>query len=271
MELWLLLLLVGVAGGTIGSVVGLGGGIIIVPSLILIGTYTSLLPNLTPQLVVGTSMLILIVVGLSSTLAYIKQKKVDYRAGLIFFIGSGPGAYVGAIVNNYIESDLFYIFFGVFMILISIILSVRKYMKPSKKEYGMSNVYVSETGEKFRYSYHPIMGIAIAFVVGIFSGLFGIGGGSLLVPMMLLLFRFPTPVAVATSMFLVFISSTIGSIAHIRLGNVEWLWALWLVPGAWIGGKIGAFLNKRLADSTVIIILRLLLVVVGVRVIFQGL
>lgn len=271
MLLWIILFLIGVAGGTIGSVVGLGGGIIIVPSLLFIGSYTDLLPSITPQLVVGTSMLILIVVGLSSTLAYIKQKKVDYRAGLLFFIGSGPGAYLGAIINNYIQSDLFYIYFGIFMIIISIILSVRKYIKPIQKEYGIVRIYESETGEEFRYSYQPVIGILIAFVVGIFSGLFGIGGGSLLVPMMLLLFRFPAPVAVATSMFLVFISSIIGSVAHIKLGNIEWLWALWLVPGAWFGGKIGAFLNKRLADQTIIIILRVLLVIVGIRLIFQGL
>lgn len=270
MLLWIILFLIGIAGGTIGSVVGLGGGIIIVPSLLFVGSYTDLLPSITPQVVVGTSMLILIVVGLSSTLSYVKQKKVDYRAGLIFFIGSGPGAYLGAIINNYMQSDLFYVFFGIFIIIISIILSVKKYIKPSQKEYGIVRTYESGTGEKFRYSYQPVIGIAIAFFVGIFSGLFGIGGGSLLVPMMLILFRFPAPVAVATSMFLVFISSIIGSIAHIRLGNVEWLWALWLVPGAWFGGKLGAYLNKHLPDQTVIIILRVLLVVVGLRLISQG-
>lgn len=271
MLLGILLFLIGIAGGAIGSVVGLGGGIIIVPSLLFVGTYTDLLPSVTPQTVVGTSMLILIVIGLSSTLAYMKQKKVDYQAGLIFFIGSGPGAYLGAVINDYLESDLFYIFFGIFIIFVSIILSIRKYLKPSSREYRNLRSYKTETGEKLSYSYHPIFGIVLAFIVGIFSGLFGIGGGSLLVPMMLILFRFPTPVAVATSMFLVFLSSMVGSIAHIRLGNVEWLWALWLVPGAWCGGKIGAFLNKRLADQTVINILRLLLVVVGIRLIFQGL
>lgn len=268
--LWGLLFFIGLAGGAIGSIVGLGGGIIIVPSLLFLGSYTNLLPGSTPQLVVGTSMLILIVIGLSSTMAYVKQKKVDYRAGLIFFTGSGPGAYMGALINNHIQSNLFFIFFGMFMIFISILLSVKKYIKPSEKDYGIVRAYVDEHGEKHTYSYHPVIGILIAVVVGMFSGLFGIGGGSLLVPMMLLLFRFPTSVAIATSMFLVFLSSIIGSVAHIKLGNVEWLWAAWLVPGAWIGGKIGAYLNKRLKDQTVIILLRLLLVVVGVRLIFQG-
>lgn len=268
--LWILLVLIGLLGGIIGSLVGLGGGIIVVPALLMIATYTNFMPLLTPQIAVGTSIIILIVTGLSSTLAYIKQKKVDYRAGVIFFIGSGPGAYVGALLNKNIHSNLFYIFFGIFIILISILLSIKKYFKPNKKELGITRFYTDENGEDYVYYIQPIIAVVIAFTVGILSGLFGIGGGSLMVPAMLILFRFPSPVAIATSMFMVFLSSIVGSFAHIKLGNVEWLWALALTPGAWFGGQIGAYLNKRLKDSTVILILRILLVVVGLKLIFQG-
>jgi uncharacterized protein len=269
--LWSLLLIIGLLGGMIGSIVGLGGGIIVVPALLFLGTYTSLLPSLTPQLAVGTSILILIVTGLSSTTAYIKQKKMDYKAGFIFFIGSGPGAYVGALINKSIQLDVFYICFGIFIILISLILSVKKYLKPSKKPIGTLRTYIDQNGEEHTYYFQPVIAVMISFGVGILSGLFGIGGGSLMVPTMLILFRFPASVAVATSMFIVFLSAIVGSFAHIRLGNVEWLWALALAPGAWIGGKLGAYLNQRLGDGTVILMLRLLLVVIGVRLIFQGL
>ena len=268
--IWGLLFVIGLAGATIGSLVGLGGGIIIVPSLLFLGSYTNLLPSLTPQLAVGTSIVILIVTGLSSTLAYIKQKKVDYRAGIIFFIGSGPGAYVGALINKYVELDVFYVCFGVFIILISVLLSVTKYLKPSQREFGRVHIYEDENGEKHTYQFQGVMAVIIAFVVGIFSGLFGIGGGSLMVPTMLVLFRFPPSVAVATSMFMVFLSSIVGSVAHIQLGNVEWLWVLALIPGAWIGGKLGAYLNRQLKDQIVIWIFRMLLIVVGIRLILQG-
>lgn len=268
--LWWLLVTIGLVGGMVGSLVGLGGGIIVVPSLLFIGSYTSLLPSLTPQIAVGTSIIILSVTGLSSTLAYVKQKKVDYRAGLIFFIGSGPGAFIGALVNKHIALDLFYICFGFFIIMISMLLSVTKYLKPNQKQLGNVRIYESEDGVKHTYQFHPILAIFISFGVGILSGLFGIGGGSLMVPTMLILFRFPIAVAVATSMFLVFLSSIIGSVAHIQLGNVEWLWALALTPGAWFGGKLGAYLNQRLKDQIVIIIFRMLQIVVGVKLIFQG-
>jgi len=268
--LWLLLFIIGLLGGMLGSLVGLGGGIIIVPALLFIGNYTSLLPSITPQFAVGTSIIILIVTGLSSTIAYMRQKTVYFKAGLIFFIGSGPGAYVGALVNKAIELNLFYICFGVFIILISILLSVQKYLEPKTKQLGSIHIFEDENGVNHTIHFHPILAVVIAFFVGILSGLFGIGGGSLMVPAMLLLFRFPASVAVATSMFMVFLSSIIGSIAHIQLGNVEWLWVLGLAPGAWIGAKLGAYVNRRLKDGTIIMILRLILVVVGIRLILQG-
>lgn len=78
-----MLLFIGLIAGTVGSLVGLGGGIIIVP--LLIGLH-----SLSPQLAVGTSMVTVVFTGLSSTLTYMKHKRVDYKSGLILFIGSGP-------------------------------------------------------------------------------------------------------------------------------------------------------------------------------------
>ena len=76
-----MLLFIGLIAGTVGDLVGLGGGIIIVP--LLIGLH-----SLSPQLAVGTSMVTVVFTGLSSTLTYMKHKRVDYKSGLILFIGS---------------------------------------------------------------------------------------------------------------------------------------------------------------------------------------
>ena len=78
---YIMLLFIGLIAGTVGSLVGLGGGIIIVP--LLIGLH-----SLSPQLAVGTSMVTVVFTGLSSTLTYMKHKRVDYKSGLILFIGS---------------------------------------------------------------------------------------------------------------------------------------------------------------------------------------
>ncbi|MBU8906587.1 sulfite exporter TauE/SafE family protein [Desertibacillus haloalkaliphilus] len=268
---WVLLVIIGLAAGTLGSLMGLGGGIIIVPALMVLSGYTAILSGMTPQVAVGTSLLIMIFTGLSSTLAYIKQKKVDYRSGLLFFIGSGPGAIFGVWLNKDINVDTFLVYFGIFIVFVSFVLMVRKHLKPLKiRQKGIKRTYINESGEEIEYGYQPVLAIAISFVVGMFSGLFGIGGGSLMVPAMILLFGFPAHTAVATSMFMIFLSSIVSSISHISLGNVDWLYALALVPGAWFGGKLGAYINQRLANDTVVHLLRLMLIIIGVRLIWQG-
>jgi len=269
---WFILLLIGLTAGTVGSLMGLGGGIIVVPSLMLLSGYLSILNGITPQVVVGTSLLIMIFTGLSATLAYIKQKKVDYTSGLIFLIGSIPGALFGVFLNKHIDAGKFLIFFGIFVLFVSVILMVRKYLKPLKvSRKGMRRTVINEVGQEVEYGLIPYIAIPISFIIGMFSGLFGIGGGTLMVPAMILIFGFPPHIAVATSMFILFFASIASSISHIALGNVNWLYAIALVPGAWFGGKLGAYINSKMKGDSLVNLLRIFLIIVGIRLIWQGL
>jgi uncharacterized protein len=269
---WFILTILGLIAGALGSLMGLGGGIIVVPALMILSGYLAILSGVTPQIAVGTSLLIMIFTGLSSTLTYLKQKTVDLRSGLLFFSGSGPGALVGVYFNNGINAKLFLILFGAFIIFISFVLIIRKHLKPLKlTKKGIKREYLNDSGDTIEYGYHPILAISIAFIVGLCSGLFGIGGGSIMVPAMILLFGFPPHRAVATSMFMIFLSAILSSATHIALGNINWLYALALVPGAWFGGVLGATINQRLKSDTVVNILRIFLVIIGLRLIYQGL
>jgi uncharacterized protein len=270
---WILLVLIGLFAGALGSLVGLGGGVIIVPALVFFGGYTSLLEDLGPQVAVGTSLVIMIFTGLSSTLSYIKHKTVDYKSGLLFFAGAGPGSIIGALVNKSFDMDSFNMYFGVFMILVSVILMIRNKIKPIEafKESSYQRSFTDAEGRFYTYGFPPFLGVAIAFIVGFTSGLFGIGGGSLMVPAMILIFLFPPHVAVATSMFMVFLSALVSSATHIYLGNVNWLYALAIIPGAWFGAKAGAYLNSKLQSGALVNILRIILVLIGIRLVYQGL
>ncbi|MGE7603227.1 sulfite exporter TauE/SafE family protein [Peribacillus sp. NPDC097675] len=271
--IWLLLISVGLLAGTIGALVGLGGGIIIVPSLLFLGSSTEIMDDLTPQVAVGVSTVIMIFTGLASTLTYLKHKVVDYKAGLIFFAGSAPGGIMGAYVNKILKVDAFSLYFGLFMVLMAIVLLVKDKLRPMVFKPGTGKViktYENKNGQASTYGYRPLVAISISFVVGISSGLFGIGGGSLMVPVMMLVFFFPPHVAVATSMFMVFLSSITNSITHISLGNVNWPYALTLIPGAWIGAKLGAFINTRLNSSALEKMLKIVLIIIGIRLIYQG-
>ncbi|RKL65479.1 hypothetical protein CR203_20600 [Salipaludibacillus neizhouensis] len=268
---WILLLFLGLVAAILGSIMGLGGGIIVVPALMILSEYTTIISGITPQIAVGTSLLIMIFTGLSSTLAYLKQKTVDVKSALVFFIGSGPGALFGVWLNKDIEVDVFLIAFGAFIIVISFILMIRNHIKPLKRNTkGITRSYINEVGETVKYGYNPLIAILISFFVGMFSGLFGIGGGSLMVPAMIVLFAFPAHLAVATSMFMILLSAIISSFSHISLGNIDWYYAMALIPGAWFGGQLGAAINRRMSSEAVVILLRVFLVIIGIRLIYQG-
>ncbi|SOC41124.1 sulfite exporter TauE/SafE family protein [Ureibacillus acetophenoni] len=268
-----LLAIIALCSGIIGALVGLGGGVILVPATLFIGLSLGFIPDLTPQSVVGLSVIMMIFTGLSSTLSYMKSKTVDYKSGLIFFIGSIPGTMFGAWVNQFLDLPSFNLYFGILLIVLSTLLLVRDKLKPVNwfVENGTKKQYIDSSGKEYIYGYPIWFAILLTFVVGFASGLFGIGGGSMIVPAMLLLFRFPPHVAVATSMFLVFLSSLVNSASHIALGNVPWIYTIPIIIGAYVGAKIGASLNKKMKSETLIFALRIILLLLGIRSIIDGL
>jgi uncharacterized protein len=268
---WIILVIVGILASSLGSLIGMGGGIVVVPALLYLATLPSF-SHLTPQVVVGTSLFTMIFTGLSSTLAYMRHKTVDYKSGFIFLIGSGPASILGAWVTERLELHSFNIYFGIFVILISIVLLVKDKLKPIpfRKDKGIVRHFTDNSGVNYEYGFNPIMAVFISFIVGFLSGVFGIGGGSLMVPTMILVFFFPPHVATATSMFMILPTAILSSITHITLGNVNWLYALALVPGAWIGSRVGVFLNTKLKSKTIVWIIRIILFIVGIRLIYQG-
>lgn len=220
---------------------------------------------------VGISLSVLVVTALASSMSYAKKKLVDFRSACLFFITSGPAAILGAAVTGYLAAGTFQLVFGVFILFMAGLLIARDYMKPFTKEWPIKRELIDATGARHTYSYGMLPALAIGFGVGLISGLFGIGGGSLFVPLMVLLFRFPPHVATATSMFVIFLSSILGSGMHIALGEINWLLALALIPGAWIGGKLGARIALRMSGKGLLWLLRATLVVLAAQLIIEGL
>lgn len=270
---FIILAIIGLASGVIGALVGLGGGIILVPATLFIGINLGMIPNITPQSVVGLSVFMMIFTGLASTLSYMKIKTIDYKSGLIFFVGSIPGTLLGAFVNKGLDLPSFNLYFGILLIILSTLLLVRKYLKPVKwfVNNGKPRSFTDKTGETHVFGYPIWFALLLTFGVGFASGLFGIGGGSIIVPAMILLFLFPPHVAVGTSMFMVLLSALVNSATHISLGNVPWLYTLPVVPAAYIGAKLGARLNQKMKSESLVFALRIILLLLGIRSIIDGL
>lgn len=269
---FVILALIGLTAGVIGALVGLGGGIILVPATLFIGVSLGWIDGITPQSVVGLSVIMMIFTGLGSTLSYMKTKTVDFRSGFIFFIGSIPGTLLGAFVNKGLDLPSFNLYFGILLIILATLLLVRDYLKPVKwfVNRGKTREFTDAHGKKYVYGYPIWFALLLTFGVGFASGLFGIGGGSIIVPAMILLFLFPPHVAVGTSMFMVFLSAIVNSVTHISLGNVPWLYTIPVVPAAYFGAKLGAHLNKKMKSETLVFVLRIILLLLGVRSIIDG-
>ena len=270
---FVLLAIVGLLSGIVGALIGLGGGVILVPAMLFLVATVAFFPDLSPQQIVGLSVIMMIFTGFSSTLSYINVKTVDYRSALIFFAGSAPGTVVGAFVNKGLDLPSFNLYFGILLVFLSLLLLVRDKLKVVYwfVENGKKNTFTDSMNKEYVYGYPIWFALLLTFGVGFASGLFGIGGGSIMVPAMILLFLFPPHVAVGTSMLMVFLSSIINSITHISLGNVPWIYTLAIVPTAYIGAKIGASLNKKMKSETLVVILRLALLILGLRSIYEGL
>ncbi|WP_173915740.1 sulfite exporter TauE/SafE family protein [Halobacillus sp. Marseille-Q1614] len=266
----LLSLVIGFITAFIGSIAGLGGGVILVPILLFLGDLSDTYSWVTPQSIVGISLVVMIFTGLSSTLSYLKHKRVDLKMGTVLLIGSIPGGITGSWLNQFFETDGFALLFGVVMILVSLAFFI-----PRNRSFGLSKLKGVQRekfigGETYRYEFPIVISIIFAFGVGVLSGLLGIGGGSLIVPAMILLFSIPPHVATATSMFMIFFASISSSATHISLGHVEWGNTIYFIPGAYLGGMVGAAVNRRLNSQAVEWFLRVLLILIGIRLIWQG-
>ncbi|MFG6148150.1 sulfite exporter TauE/SafE family protein [Halobacillus sp. B23F22_1] len=263
-------LLIGFITAFIGSIAGLGGGVILVPVLLFLGDQLDSFQWVSPQTIVGISLVVMIFTGLSSALSYLKHKRVDLKLGLVLMAGSIPGGIFGSWLNQFFQTDGFALLFGIVMIAVSLVFFLpRDSTKATPFNKGLSREKEIH-GQTFFYRVPIITSVLFAFGVGVLSGLLGIGGGSLIVPALILLFKIPPHIATATSMFMIFFASITSSATHVYLGHVEWAHTLLFIPGAYLGGSVGAIVNRQLNSQTVEWFLRILLILIGIRLIWQG-
>ncbi|WP_281976021.1 sulfite exporter TauE/SafE family protein [Halobacillus litoralis] len=268
--MFFVMFVIGLITALVGSIAGLGGGVILVPVLLFLGDHFQSFEWVNPQAIVGISLVVMIFTGMSSAISYMKHQRVDKKIGLIFLYGSIPGGIFGSWLNQFFKADVFSLFFGIIMILVSLLFFIPRRQKGNSLfKTGIEREKMVD-GKTFTYRMPFLIGLVLSFAVGMLSGLLGIGGGSLMVPAMILLLNIPPHIATATSMFIIFFTSISSSATHIALGHVEWAYTLWFIPGAYLGGTLGAAANRRLNGQAVEWFLRVLLIVIGIRLIWQG-
>ncbi|MEO8514247.1 MAG: sulfite exporter TauE/SafE family protein [Ignavibacteria bacterium] len=267
MPVELSLILIGFAIGTFGTLVGAGGGFILMPVLLL------MFPGESPETLTSISLAVVFFNAASGSAAYSRMKKIDYRSGIIFSIAAVPGAVAGSFAVKYIDREIFNIIFGVILVIVSVYLYFRsaKVINPTKaipSHYSKRFLIDSEDNE-YTYAFEHKTGIIVSVFVGFVSSLLGIGGGIIHVPAMVNLLNFPVHIATATSHFILAIMAFAGTITHIIDGSFTWESAaktIYLAIGVIFGAQLGAKLSKKIKGNLIIKVLALALCIVGVRI-----
>ena len=266
----ILFILFGIFVGTYGTLVGAGGGFVIVPALLLFY-------HATPQQAAGTSLLVVFFNALSGTLAYVKQKKVDYQTGWRFALATVPGAIIGVYLQSFFTGPVFSALFGVLLLVIAVFLNLRPdATRAALHRFGGGPLppgYVHRSltdahGEQYEYAFNMRGGLVLSFVVGFLSSILGIGGGIIHVPAMVFLFDFPAHLATATSHFVLAITSLVGSVGNVAAGRILYIPAIAMSVGAIGGARLGAQLSRRVKGAIIVRVLSLALVVVGLRLLY---
>jgi uncharacterized membrane protein YfcA len=271
-HLWMypLLTLLGGAIGTYGTLIGAGGGIFLVPTLLL------LYPQESPNTIASMSLAVVFVNAASGTLAYARMRRVDYQAGLLFAAATVPGAILGAYVTSLLSRQLFDFILSVIILSLAAFLILRPTPQAQPLRvlrYGLARRLTDAKGMEYDYTFNMPGGVAWSFLIGWMLSVLGIGGGAFHVPVLAYFLHFPLHIATATSHFTLAIMSLIGSVTHVFMGDFTQgiRRTVALAVGVLVGAQLGAILSQRLRSTSLIRILALGLVVFGVWLVIQAL
>ena len=274
---WLDLLLIplGFAVGAYGTMVGAGGGFVLVPALLLI------FPEESQRTITAMSLLVVLANALSGTVAYARRKLIDYRSGLMFVSVAVPASFAGAYAVRFLPRSAFDMAFGVLVVTIAIVVVVgaargsQTIRAPIRGGRAIiTRVIDRGDGVTSRYSYDVRPGLGLSGLTGFIATLFGVGGGIIQVPMMTTVLRIPVDISVATSQFMLIFMASAGTLVHLSNGELmgtELARAGLLSVGAIAGAQAGARISRRLSSATITRLLALGLILIGARLVLAPL
>jgi uncharacterized protein len=258
----------GFAVGVFGTLVGAGGGFILTPVLLL------LYPHSTPDLITGISLIVVFFNAGSGTLAYTRQRRVDFRSGIVFALCTLPGSVAGVLVADKVSRPGFDVMMGVVLTLLAVWLA-RGREEPGEGHIGTGSprTITDRDGNVYRYRANVKLGAAFSVGVGFVSSFLGIGGGVVHVPLLVAVLGFPTHVATATSHFVLAIMALVATITHVLAGTFAHgaglRRAALLSLGVVAGAQIGAWLSQKLSGELIQRLLAIGLLALGVRLVLS--
>ena len=273
LEFVLLTFGISLAAGLVGSLLGLGGGIIIVPVL-------TLLLHIDIRFAIGASIVSVIATSSGAAAAYVREHMSNLRVAMFLEIGTTTGALTGAFLAGHIGGRWLFVIFGAMMAYSAIEMFRHRHDQeggpvPPDRTADRLNLHSSYfdqvSGREIAYRVtRSWLGLGLMYVAGCVSGLLGIGSGALKVPSMDLAMRLPIKVSTATSNFMIGVTAAASAGVYFARGDINPLIAAPVAAGVLLGATGGSLLLGRIESRWIRVAFVLVLLWIAGQMLWRG-
>jgi uncharacterized membrane protein YfcA len=247
---WLLLVISGLFSGILAGFLGIGGGTVLVPILVALGY--------APVQAVATSSVAIVITSLSGTVQNWRMGYIDFKRVLALGLPALLTAQIGVYLANLFPPHILLIAFGLLLLLNIYLVELRKRL-------------TTENTQTQEQRFNPILArILTGGAVGILAGLFGVGGGVIMVPLQILLLGEPIKLAIQTSLGVVVLTGISAAFGHAVSGNILFMEGIILGTGGLVGAQISTRFLPKLPEHVVVFVFRSLLAVLAVYIFWQA-
>ena len=260
------------AAGLIGSLVGVGGGIIVVPALVL-------LFGVRIQTAVAASIISVIATSSGAAAVYVRDRITNLRLAMVLEIATTAGALTGATLAAVISGRFLYLLFGIVLSYTAWSMSRRSAKRTTPlppdpwadrlRLHGEFHDRAHRETVAYRVCRTPL-GLTVSYIAGVVSGLLGIGGGVLKVPVMNLAMGIPIKVCTATSTFMIGVTAAASAAVYFMRGDVQPFIAAPVAVGVLLGAKTGSRLLSRLKNNVIRAAFVIVLAITALQMLWKG-
>jgi uncharacterized membrane protein YfcA len=255
----------------LGSMLGLGGGVFLVPIL-------TLFFGIDPKFAVGASAVVVVTNSVVGSTNHLRIRFTNPRLAMLLQIATAAGAIAGALYGVLADPRVIYIVLGAVLVYAAVSMVVRSERQVTAPPPGAPDSL--KLGAAFRdpaikedVGYIPInvgWGMGVGVGAGVISGMLGVGGGVVMVPVMNLLMRVPVKAAVGTSTFMVGMTSVATAFVFYSRGFIDPTLVVPAIIGVFLGGQIGSRLTRRIKAQRLALLFALILLYLGLSLLLRA-
>ena len=268
-------LIIALTSGFLGALLGLGGGVVMVPLLVFI-------LDIPIQIAAGASIVAVVATSSVSASVYVRDEITNMRLGMFLEMATTLGAVTGASLVVGINESILEVIFALSLLYAAIVMGLQlrntdKSWVPKSNDWIAtklslgSSYYDSALDQNIEYGVsRSIPTFLVSYVAGIISGLLGIGGGGIKVPAMNVVSSVPMKAAVATSNFMIGVTAAASALVYIRNGFCDGFVTAPVVLGTLVGSFVGALAAIKVKGVVLKRVFIVILLILGIRMLASG-